>query len=182
MKHFIFLVNFILSITLFAQARNPWNDYKNPTETHNLFKKYTGDFSMEIIMYLEHEDSIVYNVDSKHAMLLGGRFLEMNQRGSIQDMEYLTRMTIGYNNASQQITMTVLTNMGTGTLNLVGHWTEKGKKAELHGHLLNPVTKNWIQVRQEITFVDENTLIIENFDRTETAPESKTVRYTLTRK
>lgn len=181
MKNFCFLIFALLSISLHAQSRDPWVVYRTPSASHEFFAKYAGSFSMEITLYNGDSNPVVNVVDSQHEMILGGRFLEMTQTGTIVFMDYASRITLGINNATQQITSTTLTNFGTGTLTLVGSWLEDNKKAVLYGTLANPVTKNFIKIRQEITFVDENTIIIENFDQEGDGLEIKTVHYKLTR-
>ena len=76
-------------------------------------------------------------------------------------MDYQSIMTIGYNNIVSQMSLTTITNIGTGTLSLFGEWEEQTKTANLFGQLTNPLTKDIIKVRQTLTFVDDNTMLIE---------------------
>ena len=59
------------------------------------------------------------------------------------------------------MSLTTITNIGTGTLSLFGEWEEQTKTANLFGQLTNPLTKDIIKVRQTLTFVDDNTMLIE---------------------
>jgi hypothetical protein len=90
-------------------------------------------------------------------------------------------MTLGYNNTDKKMALTTITNMGTGTLTLFGEWNEKSKSATLFGQLTNPVTKNSINIKQVVTFIDNHTILIESHDREEDKSEKKTVQYKLIR-
>lgn len=169
------IFNFIL---MTAQKQDPWNDYMTPSSMHHLLAQYTGDFKMEITMSMgEGKEPSVVTVNSEHVMLLGGRFLEMKQQGSMMGMDYQSIMTMGFNNIDKKIALTTITNMGTGTLSLFGEWDEKSKSAIVFGQLTNPVTQNNIKVRQIVTFIDNDTIRIESFDKEGDKPEKKTVEY-----
>ena len=96
-------------------------------------------------------------------------------------MDYQSIMTIGFNNIDRQMSLTTITNMGTGTLSSIGEWEEQTKTANLFGQLTNPLTKDIIKVRQTLTFVDDNTILIESYDTEADQPEKKTIQYKLIR-
>ncbi len=183
MKQALILITFLSSfLTMNAQNQDPWTQYLTPSSTHKLFSQYEGNFKMEITMQMgENQKPAVIEVQSEHNMLLGGRFLEMKQTGNMMGMDYQAITILGYNNTDKKVTLTTITNMGTGTLFLVGDWDENTKYATLFGKLTNPVTKNTINLKQIVTFVDENTLLIESFDQEGENPEKKTVQYKLVR-
>lgn len=151
-----------------------------PAEVHVRLSQYTGSFNMEITMSMGAEPTII-TVNSDHKMLLGGRFLEMKQHGTMMGMDYQSIMTLGFNTIDRKMTLTTITNMGTGTLSLHGDWDEKTKTANLFGQLTNPVTKGIIKVRQTVTFADDKTILIESYDTEGDKPEKKTVQYKLIR-
>jgi hypothetical protein len=62
-------------------------------------------------------------------MLLGGRFLEMEQKGEMMGMDYQSIITMGFNNTNKKFALTTITNMGTGILSLVGDWDNTSKTA-----------------------------------------------------
>lgn len=173
---------YLNGIQMTTQTNDPWAQYMAPSEVHALLATYTGDFTMEISMYTGNgkAPSLVI-VESENAMLLGGRFLEMNQHGTMMGMDYQAIMTMGYNNTDRQFAFTTLTNMGTGILSLYGDWDANTKTATLYGHMINPVSKEKIIVRQTIAFTDANTILIESYDQEGEQPEIKTLQYKLMR-
>ena len=176
------LIIYLMTTSMSATAQDPWAEYMTPSDMHTLFARYTGSFDMEISMPVgEGKEPFVTNVQSEHEMILGGRYLRMDQKGDMMGMDYHAIMTLGFNNSDRQMALTAITNMGTGTLSLFGPWDEKAQTATVTGQLTNPVTKKRITVRQTISFIDENTILIESFDTEGDRPEKKTVQYKLTR-
>jgi hypothetical protein len=91
-------------------------------------------------------------------------------------------MTLGFNNTDKTMTLTTITNMGTGTLCLSGEYDETSRSATLYGKMTNPVTKNPITIKQVVHFIDKDTIRIENYDKEGDTEESKTIEYQLIRK
>ncbi len=179
------LLTTIFSIVLYhakAQQQDPWTAYMTPAQMHQMLAKFSGNFTMEITMWMAPgQEPMKATVPSSNKMVLGGRFLEMTQTGKMMGMDYHSITTIGFNNSDQQFALTTFTNMGTGILSLHGGWNETTKTANLRGQITNPVTKKPIQVRQQISFPDNNTLLIENFDQEEGGTERKSIQYKLSR-
>jgi hypothetical protein len=183
MKTFLLVLVTTLSLTAQAQQKDPWLDYMTPNEVHQLFKTYTGDFDMEITMWPEEgKDPIKVKVASAQQMILGGRFLELRQSGTMMGMDYQSTTTIGYNTVSKAVDLITINNMGTGILSLSGSWNPEIKEAVVSGQMISPGEKKVIKIRQVIHFPNKNTISIENYDQAEGQPARKTVAYTLTRK
>lgn len=176
---------FLLMLTTMssqAQKQDPWMEYMMPAEMHKMLETYSGNFTMEITMWMTAgQQPQIFTVTSMNKMILGGRFLEMTQTGNMMGMDYHSITTIGFNNSEKKFALTTLTNMGTGILSLTGSWDEKGKTANLAGTLTNPVTKKPIHVRQTISFPNSDTILIENFDQEESGEERKSIQYKIVR-
>ena len=168
----------LLQVTLMnAQEKDPWTIYMTPSSVHELFAKYEGDYQMKITMDGLKEPALL---KSSHKMILGGRFLALKQSGKMMGMDFESIYTIGYNTIDKTISMTTITNMGTGTLSLNGSWNENLKTATLYGKLTNPVSKKTINVRQTVEFKN-GVLLIQSFDQEEGKAEKKTVEYKFVR-
>lgn len=174
MKKIVFILFLFQSFMMNAQEKDPWTVYMTPSPIHELLSKYEGEFQMEIEMNGLNEPVFI---SSSHKMILGGRFLELKQKGKMMGMDYESIYTIGYNTIDHTFSMTTITNMGTGTLALQGKWSEETKTATLYGKLTNPVSKKTINIKQTVAFLDDNTLLIESFDKEGDNPEKKTVQY-----
>jgi hypothetical protein len=180
----LLIFSFLNSQQLAAQQNmDPWTEYMTPTDIHTLMGQFTGEFDMEITMSSgEGKPPIVIKIPSTHQMILGGRFLELKQKGDMMGMAYESIMTLGFNTIDKKMALTTITNMGTGTLALFGNYDATNKKATLYGSLTNPVSKQNIQIKQIINFVDDDTLVIESYDTEGEKAEKKTVVYTFGRK
>ena len=182
-------INAILSIVLSllvvssnAQQTDPWTNYMMPSEIHKSLEKYAGDFAMEITMWMmEGAEPVVINVTSENKMILGGRFLEMTQTGDMMGMAYHAISVLGYNNSDKNYNLTTVTNMGTGTLYVSGSYDTKSNSVQLRGNLSNPMNGKIIEVRQSLQMIDDDTLLIENFDMESGSEERKTIAYKFTR-
>ncbi|MHA6727316.1 DUF1579 family protein [Chryseobacterium sp. A301] len=173
---------FLLCTFTKAQDQDPLTEYMNPSAVHSLLSKYTGLFKMQISISMgEGEKPLVVIVNSENRMLLGNRFLEMKQLGNMLGTDYQSISTLGFNNSDKNFTLTTISNLLTGTLSLVGPWDEKMKVATVRGKMMDPMTKKILPVKQVITFVDADTLLIENFDKHADKPEQLTIWYKLTR-
>jgi N6-adenosine-specific RNA methylase IME4 len=179
----ILLIMLFLSTSINAQTVDPWTKYMTPNEVHTLLGEYVGEFNMEISMWMtEGNAPEIVTISSTHKMILGNRFLEMTQTGNMMGMDYASVSTMGYNTIDHHMSITSLTNMGTGTSHLTGAWDSKTKTALLIGQTTNPMDTKPIQVRQKITFIDKDNLLIENFDTYQGQKEKKSIQYKLVRK
>jgi hypothetical protein len=164
-----------------AQTPDPWTVYNTPSEIHNMLGKYNGDFVLDITMWTDPaKEPSVYNLLAVNRMILEGRFLEIAAAGKMGDDNYKGLTTIGYNTSTKNYMLTSMTNKGTGILTLEGEGDNKS--ASLTGQVIDPVTKKPMKVRQKISFIDENNLLIENFDASEGQKEKKTIEYRFRRK
>ena len=166
-----------------AQTGDQWTKYLTPNQIHKMMGEYVGEFNVEISMWMtEGKAPEIINVSSSNKMILGDRFLEMTQSGNMMGMEYSSVSTIGYNTIDESFSLTTLTNMGTGTLYLKGNWDPGNSTAMLKGQTINPIDNKAMEVRQRITFIDKNNLLIENLDTYQGQKERKSIQYRLVRK
>ncbi|MEC3880237.1 DUF1579 family protein [Parapedobacter sp. 10938] len=179
MRITLFIIFILQSFVVNAQEEDPWTVYMTPDSIHGFLSKYEGDFQME--MEMDGLDEPV-KIGSTHKMILGGRFLTLQQVGKMMGMDYESIYTIGYNTIDHTMSMTTITNMGTGTLALQGKWDGNTQSATLYGTLTSPVSKQTIKVKQIVRFIDDDTLIIESFDKVGDNPEKKTLQYKFVRK
>ena len=184
MKVLFITLFFLLTATIGnAQKPDPWVTYMMPGEIHKMLAEYAGSFNLEISMWMTDEaEPVVVQINSEHKMILGGRFLEITQTGNMMGMEYMSVLTIGYNTITDLFDQTTLTNMGTGTLYLTGSWNPENNSATLRGQITNPVDNKSIKVRQQISFLDKDNLLIESYDTYEGEKEKKTLQSKFVRK
>ena len=184
MKIQLLTIIFLVSVSFTSKhdkAVDPWVKYVSPAEFHQLLKKYTGKWNVEISMWMNSTQPKVIKASSTNIMEFGDRFLQVKQNGLMMGMPYENATTIGYNRASEKVELTSFTNMGTGMLYLSGSYDKLTNKATVSGQMANPTGGEDIMVKQVISFGNDY-LIIENYDKRENTPEKKTMQYKLTRK
>lgn len=182
-RNLLLLLSLVFNFNFMNAQVDPWGEYLMPSEVHALMSKYTGRFKVEVTMLIGVDtEPTTITLDSDHTMLLGDRFLEMKQQGNMMGMDYLSILTIGYNNTDKKMALTTITNMGTGTLSLSGDFDTLSMSATLYGQLVNPVTKQVVNIKQVMTFLDSDTILIESYDQEGESAEKKTVTYKFIRK
>ena len=179
----ILLFIFLITTGKIYSQNDPWTEYMTPAAVHKQLANYTGEFRMDASMYMqEGSDPLKVTVNCKNTMRMGERFLHISQSGDMGGMPFEAVTMLGYNNSSQKLELSSFTNMGTGTVFLSGGWVEKGKIADLIGEMINPVNKAMIKIRQRITFVSQDEILIENFDQEGSGKEKLSMSYILKRK
>lgn len=174
-----------MGLCLHAQENtpaDPWTLYMTPGPFHKLLKGYTGEWNMDVSMWMDGSAEPMKAVmKSTHAMISNDLFLEMNQVGDMMGMPFTARILLGYNNSSKQVELNSYTNMGSGMTTLRGSWDDSKKRAELKGILTDPVSGKTINVRQVVSFPDTRTLLIENYDQSGASAEKKTMEFRCTK-
>ena len=179
--NFIKYILFLIPTVIYSQ-NDQWSVYMTPSEVHKQLSDYIGKFDIEVKMWMEtSKEPMIVTAKSTNKMTLGERFLEMSQSGDMMGMDYQASSILGYNTISKEFTFTNITNMGTGTLTLIGKWVEEGKSIDLKGQMVNPENNALIDVRQVISFLDKDHFLVENFVKFSDGPEQKSIEYRYTR-
>lgn len=164
-------------------GQEPWMRYMQPGADHLALEPYEGDWTEDISMWLAPDgEPQKFQLGCSMRMALEGRFLEMAHSGMLSGMPFGGLTMLGHNNASGLFELMSISNMGTGILGLQGPWKEKGRTIELQGNMASPVGNGTIHVRQVISLVDKDTLLIENFDTYPGTAEYRSIAYRFTRK
>jgi hypothetical protein len=183
LRHLLLILLTFNFIDLKAQDKDPWMSYMMPGKPHALLQNLEGEWETRVNFWTTGKgEAQKFLLDCSISMDLGGRFLKMRQSGLMADMPFEAVSYLGYDNAAEKFTLTVLNSMGTGTLTLRGDWTIVEKEVSLTGELVNPVTRKAIMIRQVIRFNDDKSFTIENFDRDDEGKEVRTVLYEFKRK
>ncbi len=178
---FIKYILFLIPTVIYSQ-NDQWSVYMTSSEVHKQLSDYIGNFDIEVKMWMEtSKEPMIVAAKSTNKMTLGERLFEMNQSGDMMGMDYQAASILGYNTISKEFTFTNITNMGTGTLTLIGKWVEEGKSIDLKGQMVNPENYALIDVRQVITFFGKDNFLVENFDKFSDGPERKSIEYSYSR-
>ncbi|MEO6150606.1 MAG: DUF1579 family protein [Mucilaginibacter sp.] len=173
---------------LFAQSTpgnfiSPVEVYVKPNEVHQFLAQYSGEWDEVITIWLfPKSQGENFKVSSTNKMILNGRFLQSSQSGYLAGSNFEGLTTLGYSTTNQRFTVTILDNLGTGTITLMGYWVTPLKTIELFGDMPTPENTDVIHIRQVITFIDKDNYVVQNFDKRAGQEEYKNFEYRFTRK
>jgi hypothetical protein len=180
----LLLTFFLIISTMAVHAQDDaWTSYMMPSENHKILEKLSGEWMTNGSFWTTGTgEPLLFTLDCTIEMALSGRFMKMTQTGVMSDQPFESVSYLGYDNAADKFTLTVLNSLGTGTLTLSGTWVILKREINLTGELVNPMTKKPVLIRQVIRLADNNSFTIENYDIDADGKEVRTVLYQFKRK
>lgn len=148
-----------------ATIAKAWADYATPSKAHEMLAKDTGVWDAEMsFWYPDNPEAQKATSVAEYKMILGGKYQEGTYKGNMWGMPFEGRGLTAYDNASGEYIATWVDNMGTGVLVSKGKYDEATKKLTFNGKMVDPVTKKEKEVKEVITYIDDNTQKMEMFD------------------
>jgi hypothetical protein len=141
-----------------------WMDYATPGKMHEWLAKSNGTWESEVTSWM-HPDSpaVKSKAVSVNKMILGGRYQEGTFTGDMMGMPFEGRAIVGYDNAMKVFHSSWVDNMGTGVMNMEGVYDPNTKTLTSKGKMVDPGTGKELDVREVITFIDDNNQKMEMF-------------------
>ncbi len=141
-----------------------WMDYMTPGDMHKWMAKNDGTWEAEMKMWM-HPDSPAVNTKgtAMFKTVLGGRYQEGVHTGDMMGMPFEGHSTMGYDNAKKVFFSTWVDNMGTGVMNMQGTYDAATKTMTMKGTMVDPTTGKDCDVREVMTFIDDNTQKMEMY-------------------
>jgi hypothetical protein len=166
-KIFFGAVLLVVSAHLFAQTEaemKAWQNYMTPSESHELIKKYDGEWLEDITMW-NSPDAAPIKSEAKAtvSMIMGGRYQQSIITGNMMGMSFEGMSILGYDNAKKVFISTWIDNFGTGVMTLTGKWEQPEKVMTFSGMSVDPMTGKEQKIKQVIRFVDINTQKMEMY-------------------
>jgi hypothetical protein len=188
MKKVTFLLCTFLGVfTLSSNAQSEeqmkaWMEYSSPGAMHKMLAKSNGEWNGDIMFWMSPEaPPTKATCVAKNEMIVGGRYQKNTNIGNMMGMPFEGIGHMGYDNATKKFTSTWIDNMGTGTMVLSGPYDEKSKSIILTGKNFDFMYGKEIEMKETITFIDDNNHQIEMFTLKD-GKEFKTMQIKLTRK
>lgn len=146
------------------EAQKLWSEYMTPGEVHSSFSKLVGDWETEAKTWMDPSaEPMVSKGTVKVEMVLGGRYMQSKFLGNIMGMPFEGIEVDAYDNFTKEYKGFWIDNFGTGVINMIGKYDPIKKQLVYKGKMVDPVAKGETEIKQVITYVDENTQIIEMF-------------------
>lgn len=148
-----------------ATVAKAWEAYMTPSKAHEMLAKDTGTWNAEMTFWSpDSPEPMKYTSVATYKMILGGKYQEANYTGDMMGMPFEGKGTVAYDNAKEEFVSTWIDNMGTGMMVSKGKYDEASKTLTFTGTMVDPVTKKEKQIKEIITYIDENTQKMEMFD------------------
>jgi len=87
---------------------------------------------------------------------LNGLYQMGQFRGNMMGRPFEGRSTMGYDNAKKIFVNTWIDNLGSGIIYMTGTFDEKTKTLNLKGQQTDPVTGKDMDIREEMTMIDND--------------------------
>lgn len=157
-----------------ATVAKAWTDYATPTKAHEMLAKDTGIWDADMSFWSpENPEPQKATSVAEYKMILGGKYQEAKYTGEIWGMPFEGRGLTAFDNATEEFIATWIDNMGTGVLVSKGKYDEATKTLTFNGKMVDPVTKKEKQIKEVITYIDDNNQKMEMFDIDENGKEFK---------
>ena len=187
MKKLIILTVLVLALApniSFSQDENmqKWMDYMTPGDVHKMMAKGVGTWKAASTFWMAPgTEPMKSEATATSEMILGGRYMVSKYSGNMMGMPFEGMAIEGYDNAVKMFMSTWIDNMGTGIMYMTGTWDEANKKINYKGKMVDPITGGWVDVRQDVTFISDNSQKMEMYGPGPDGKEYKTMEIMFTR-
>jgi hypothetical protein len=156
-----------VSFTSFAQNNDDMQAmmaYSTPGDIHKMLAKSAGSWTCTVTMWMQPGQPPMNATASATAeMILGGRYLQAKNTGTMFGQPFEGIGVTGYDNAKKMFVSTWIDNFGTGIMTMTGSWDGASKSINYTGSMVDPVSKKDIAVREVWKFVDDNNQVMEMY-------------------
>jgi len=135
--------------------------FATPNENHAFLKRLVGDWttSTSVIGLPDEHGGATF------AMILGNRFVNVDVSGTVANVPYVGRVTIGYDNYKHKFVATFLNDLGTSLLYAEGMLNASQTTLSLWGSMDEWMTdEHDIPAMYRFTILDENHFTFELHD------------------
>ena len=147
-----------------AEQMKIWQNYMTPGPMHEMLAKSVGDWKTISKFWMDPAgDPMIVEGTGKTEMILGGRYQKMTSYSTMMGMKTEGISTIGYDNATEEFTMTWIDNIGTGTAIAKGKYDESTNSITMNGSMVDPMSKQELKIKQILKFLDDDHQFIEMY-------------------
>lgn len=148
-----------------ATVAKAWEAYMTPSKAHEMLTKDTGIWHSELTFWSpDSPEPMKSTATATYKMILGGKYQEGTFSGDMMGMPFEGKGIVAYDNAKEEFISTWIDNMGTGMFISRGKYDETSKTLTLLGTMVDPVTKKEKQVKEIVTYIDNDNQKMEMFD------------------
>ncbi len=166
-----------------ATMMKNWQAYMTPGDMHKMMASWDGTWNSEVTMWEKPGAPPQKSTGSTvNKMVLGGRYQESVNTGTMMGMPFEGHGTLGYDNTKKVFVSTWIDNMGTGVMNMSGPWDAATKSVALTGKETDPMTGKETDYKETFTVVDDNTQMMDMYGHGPDGKEFKMMEIKFIRK
>lgn len=156
--------------------------FAEPAENHARLKGMEGSFDTSLTVYLNGKAQPAEKGYAELWLMLGGRFLAEDYKGSFLGKPVSSHILFGYDNARKVYTSVRVTNLNTDMMVREGTVDATGKIITLKGTGFDPLTGKTATGRMVYTLDSADKFSVEVFETKEGQPEAKLFDVSYTRR
>ena len=164
---FILLAGILNTAHLSAQSQEDMKafmNYMTPGPIQQMMAKSVGAWTGTVTMWMQPgAPPTTSTMETNNEMILGGRYLQGLNKGSMMGMPFEGIGITGYDNAKKVFVSSWVDNMGTGIIYMEGNWDENAKTINMSGKSTDPITGKDIPTREVWKFVDDTHQVLEMY-------------------
>jgi hypothetical protein len=160
-----------------------WQEFMTPGPNHKYLEYFVGEWdSVATYSMNPNEKPMSSKIETKHKMILGGRYLKGYFKGMMMGQNFEGVSTTGFNNMTKKFTTIFFDNLGTGFTISHGTLDKTGKIRTETGDMDDPMTGMTATYKTVTTIVDQNKYTFEMYNKLPDGKEFKTFEIVSTRK
>jgi hypothetical protein len=118
-----------------------WEKYSTPSAHHKDFEKYVGKWNASMKMWMDPSAPPVESPGSaEYTLLLGGRWLMQNFKGTMMGMPFEGLGLSGYDNFREEYVSTWMDNVSTAGIKITGKRNAETGELTMTGPMDEPMT------------------------------------------
>lgn len=138
--------------------------YAAPGDNHKMLAKMAGTWSATVTFWMQPGAApMTSSATAVNEMILGGRYLQSKNTGTMMGQPFEGMGITGYDNAKKVFIATWVDNFGTGILTMTGTWDDAAKGIVFSGKEVDPTTGKEFAYRQVVKNPDDHTQIMEMY-------------------
>ncbi|MCL4547339.1 MAG: DUF1579 domain-containing protein [Bacteroidetes bacterium] len=157
---FVMMILFIFS-SAFAQQGDQaemmkkWQEYMTPGPAQQSFAKMAGAWKAEVTIFDPSGKEMKSDGTADYEMILGGRYLKSNFKGTMMGMPMEGMGLDAYDNATKEYISVWIDNFGTGVIYMKGKWEDATQTIVYQGSATDPMTGKDQPMKTVIKTVDD---------------------------
>ena len=161
---------------------NNWKAAATPGEEHKILAELAGRWKARVMVRV-NPDRVSEESDgtSEGTMIMGGRYVQLIHKGTLNGQPFEGEMVIGYDNIAKKYVGQWIDNMGTSIVHYDGTFDKRLRRLFMGARFVDPMTRQPVKVRAITTFVDPNNWTYEEFSTPDGGKEWQSLKITFTK-